>query len=84
MIINSIGINSKVVLELSADEVNILNNVMFQCSKEERSPMFWELYAGIMIARDISQYGHLDSLSIEFQLLRTQLLSSRRRIKNEQ
>lgn len=65
MIINSVGRNSKVVLELSVDEVNILNNVMFQSSKKENNPMFWELYAGIMIARDISQYGHLDSFIID-------------------
>lgn len=70
MRINSVGDN-KADISLNAEELGMLANVLYfyekysASEKDFKKPneVFHNLSAQIIIARDICQYGHLDSFS---------------------
>lgn len=56
----------RVTISLSSDELVKIGNVMHLAENDEKfskDELFFMLYSDIVLARDICQYGHLDSFS---------------------
>lgn len=54
----------KVVLELNADELVRLCNVLYSQEKYNDN-LHYKLYGDLMIARDLCQYGYIDGYCFE-------------------
>lgn len=67
MDIQSISKTDKVaVVKLTADELVILGNALYTASKDcENNQKAHQLYSEVIIARDLSQYGHIDDFCLE-------------------
>lgn len=55
----------KAVIELSSDELVLLTNALYEMEKIDGRDSLRTLHADLIIARDITQYGGLDSCSLE-------------------
>lgn len=54
-----------VTVELNADELVMICNLMHSTQKEESSKgQFNELYSDLMMARDLCKYGHVDNFCL--------------------
>lgn len=57
---------SEAVVKLNSDELVALCNVLYQATKAENvKSIIYQLYGNMMIARDLSQYGHIDAFCYE-------------------
>ena len=57
---------SEAVVKLNSDELVALCNVLYQATKVENvRAIVYQLYSNMMIARDLSQYGHIDAFCYE-------------------
>lgn len=56
---------SEVVMSLSSDELVKICNVFYNTPEKLRDNLYHKLYADMMIARDLSQYGHIDGFCLE-------------------
>lgn len=55
----------KVTVELSANELVIICNAMYDASNDEKQKrQFNELYGNIMMAMSLCQYGHMDNFCL--------------------
>lgn len=63
--------DKEIVAILDADDLVSLENVMYQVTKCQNNgdlrlnETFYRLYANVMLARNLCQYGHLDDFSFE-------------------
>lgn len=64
--------NTATVKLTSDDLVKICNAMGEYMSNKDTSPEFKHLYADLMRARDLSQYGHIDDFCLN-QILKTRL-----------
>lgn len=55
----------EVTLSLSSDELVKICNVLYNAAEEQRNNVYHNLYADMMIARDLSQYGHIDNFCLD-------------------
>lgn len=56
---------NKAVVELDSDELVALCNVLYQATKADNvKAITYKLYDSLMIARDLSQYGHIDAFCL--------------------
>ena len=80
MNINSISKeNSESVITLTSSELVTLCNVLYEKTVgESASKTALKLYADLMIARDLSQYGHIDAFCLE------RIIKCRERINNKE
>ena len=57
---------NEAVIQLSSDELVSLCNVLYQATKiDNAKAIIYQLYGNLMIARDLSQYGHIDAFCYE-------------------
>lgn len=49
---------------LSSDELVKLCNVLYGANEENKDELYYRLYNELMIARDLSQYGHIDNFCL--------------------
>ncbi len=64
---NILNINKKekeVVVTLNADELIELCNCMYRADEKNQEGVFHKLYGELMIARELSQYGHIDNWAL--------------------
>lgn len=58
----------QVTLTLNKDELVMLCNIMYGAKRtnedETKRELFHKTYADMMLARDLSQYGHIDNFSL--------------------
>lgn len=57
--------NNKVIVELTSDELVKLCNILYLTEDENKNEIYYKLYSDLMIARDLSQYGHIDDFCME-------------------
>jgi hypothetical protein len=57
--------DKEAVVRLSSDELVKLSNVLYNAPDEDRNDIYYKLYGDIMLARDLSQYGHIDAFCFE-------------------
>lgn len=56
---------SESVIRLNSNELIALCNVLYQSTKDENAKaIVYQLYNNLMIARDLSQYGHIDDFCL--------------------
>ena len=55
----------EVVVTLNSDELVKLCNTMYNAKESDKNNLFYKLYSELMIARDLSQYGHIDDFCLE-------------------
>ena len=55
----------KATITLDAGELVELCNAMFHAKGERDNQRFYHIYGNLMMARDLSQYGHLDVFSFD-------------------
>ena len=54
------------VIQLNADELVALCNVLYRETRiDPKQAIIYKLYGDLMIARDLSQYGHIDAFCYE-------------------
>lgn len=53
------------IVRLSSSELVKLANVLYRSPDEEKNGLYYKLYGEIMIARELSQYGHIDDFSFK-------------------
>ena len=54
------------VVQLDSNELVALCNVLYKTTKDDNTKaIIYELYGNLMIARDLSQYGHIDAFCYE-------------------
>ena len=54
----------EVVVTLSADELIKLCNCMYKTDEKNQEGIFHNLYGELIIARELSQYGHIDNWAL--------------------
>lgn len=53
------------IIKLDSTELVALCNVLYQATKNEKEKaIVHQLYGNLMIVRDLSQYGHIDGLTL--------------------
>jgi hypothetical protein len=57
--------NREAVVLLSSGELNAICNALYKAPEYQKDNPFYKLYSDMMIARDISQYGHIDNFCLE-------------------
>ena len=57
--------DNEAIVRLSSDELVKLSNVLYHAPDSDRNELFYKLYGEVMIARDLSQYGHIDGFCFE-------------------
>ena len=65
---NIINISKKdreAIVRLTSDELVKLANVLYYAPDSEKNNTYYALYSEIMLARDLSQYGHIDAFCLE-------------------
>ena len=68
--------NRESVVILDSTELVTLCNVLYQATKDENvQAIVYKLYGNLMIARDLSQYGHIDAFCLE------QIVKCREKVK---
>ena len=63
---NILNISKKdreVTVTLSSDELVKICNVFYN-AETNRNDLFYQLYSDMMVARNLSQYGHIDSFCL--------------------
>lgn len=55
----------EVTLSLSSDELVKICNALYKTPEELRNNLHHKLYADMMIARELSQYGHIDDFCLD-------------------
>lgn len=63
-ILNMSKKDREVIVTLSADELVKLSNVLYHAPDEDRNKLYYQLNSEIILARDMCQYGHIDSFSL--------------------
>lgn len=54
------------VIQLNSDELVALCNILYRETRiNPKQAIIYELYGSLMIARDLSQYGHIDAFCYE-------------------
>ena len=57
---------NKAVIEFDSDELVTLCNVLYRATVEDGAHIgHYRLYDGLMLARDLSQYGHIDNFCLD-------------------
>ena len=64
-ILNISKADKEVVVTLSSDELVELSNVLYNAPEGDKNKSYYKLYGEIMLARDLSQYGHIDKFCFE-------------------
>ena len=65
-IISLSNVEREAVVRLDSDELVALCNILFHETKANPANiMAYKLYDNFMIARDLSQYGHIDAICLE-------------------
>lgn len=54
----------EVTVELSADELVKLCNVLYSTEDKHKNELYYQLYSELMMARDLCQYGHVDNFCL--------------------
>lgn len=54
----------EVTVELSADELVKLCNVLYSTEEKNKNELYYQLYSELMMARDLCQYGHVDNFCL--------------------
>lgn len=57
--------DNEVVVRLSSDELVKLSNVLYHAPDSDKNDIYYKLYGNVMLARDLSQYGHIDEFCFE-------------------
>lgn len=57
--------DSEAIVRLSSDELVKLANVLYYAPDSEKNDIYYKLYGDVMLARDLSQYGHIDGFCFE-------------------
>ena len=52
--------SKRVTVTLDSDELVKLCNVLYKAEDKDKNVLYYKLYSDLMLARDLSQYGHLD------------------------
>ena len=68
--------DNEAIVRLSSDELVKLSNVLYHAPDSDRNKLFYKLYGEVMIARDLSQYGHIDGFCFE------KIIECRNKLKN--
>ena len=56
---------NEAVIRLDSTELVALCNVLYQATKDDNvKAIVYQLYDNLMIARDLSQYGHIDGFCL--------------------
>ena len=56
----------KAVLEIASDELVALCNVLYhETKRDDARAIVYQIYDDLIFAKDLSQYGHIDSFSLE-------------------
>ena len=57
---------NEAVIRLDSTELVTLCNVLYQATKDDNTNVtVYQLYGNLMIARDLSQYGHIDGFCFD-------------------
>lgn len=57
---------NEAVIRLDSNELVELCNVLYKVQKnEDRSKIFYLIWGNMMMARDLSKYGHIDAFCFE-------------------
>lgn len=56
---------NEAVVKLSSDELVKLSNVLYHAPDCDKNDIYYKLYGDVMLARDLSQYGHIDGFCFE-------------------
>lgn len=51
---------NEAVVRLTSDELVKLSNVLYHAPDSDKNDIYYKLYGDVMLARDLSQYGHID------------------------
>ena len=57
--------DNEAIVRLSSDELVKLGNILFHAPYTDKDNLYYKLYGEIMLARDLSQYGHIDAFCFE-------------------
>lgn len=68
----------KVEVSLTSDELVKICNILYHAPESDRNDLFYQLNSEMMLARDLSQYGHMDNFCLE------KIVESRDKIKKKQ
>ena len=51
---------SEAVIRLNSSELVEMCNVLYKAQNDDKKKIFYQIYGNMMMARDLSQYGHID------------------------
>lgn len=57
--------DNEAIVRLSSDELVRLGNIFYCVPDDKKDNTYYALYSEIMLARDLSQYGHIDGFCFE-------------------
>ena len=57
--------NNEAVIRLDSSELVRLCNVLYQAQEDYNDNLHYKLSGDLMIARDLSQYGHIDGFCFD-------------------
>ena len=58
--------HNEAVVRLDSTELNVLCNVLYRAAKDNKiKEVGYLLYSNLMMARDLSQYGHIDAFCLD-------------------
>ena len=52
-------------VSLTADELIILCGALHEYTRHNEKPIIYKLYAGLMMIRDLTEYGHIDNVCFD-------------------
>lgn len=56
---------NEAVIKLDSNELVELCNVLYKAQSEDKKKIFYLIWGDMMMARDLSQYGHIDAFCFE-------------------
>ena len=56
---------NEAVIRLNSNELVELCNVLYKAQSEDKKKIFYLIWGNMMMARDLSQYGHIDDFCFE-------------------
>lgn len=52
---------NEAIIRLDSSELVELCNVLYKAQSDDKKQRFYQIYGNMMLARDLSQYGHVDA-----------------------
>ena len=56
---------NEAVVRLTSDDLVKLSNVLYHAPDSDKNDIYYKLYGDVMLARDLSQYGHIDGFCFD-------------------